>query len=321
MAILSFVEIYPNRGGKTGAIDEDTRTFRVVTDAGTDNKYEILKDSRCPKRGSAHTTEPFLFCKDVDVLPDTSVRSPRHWIVKAHYDNQPLTGVPQFATAITLEPDPLKRQVEIEGRSLINRRARTLGLLIETTTLAAFDNLTTIVVPDNYTPIVNTAGDPFTGLEEDEPIWILDCTINAASVQDWVRTYQGCLNLNEVSIRGYSGVFRPLTLMLKDWRHSKLLSEKLPSGPVVNYFQTFFGLHYKRRRWITPVRNEGWYANSYVDGVKRKREVLDRGARPKTKTLLNIDGAPLDNPTEANALYRFYADGPAVDYSVFNLSL
>jgi hypothetical protein len=302
MSVSQVTEIFPERGGPTGVKDVDVRMFDVVMTSGLDTKYTILKSGLVPLRGHSHHTEAHLTCKNTDTRPNPRANSPRHWLHKCEYDNQPYAPLPQLATAI--EVNPLLRKVEIEGRSYIGRQARTLGALIATKTLADWNNGAGTTIPTDLSPLQSTAYEPFEGHEEDDPIWVVDVTLNAATVQDWVRTYQGAINKDAVEITGYSGVFPPRTLMLKDWSHSKRLSEKLPSGVVVDYFATRFGLHYKRRGWITPIRNEGYF--KLVSGIQKLITIL--GARPSAKVLLDANGNVLTNPSASNSLYRFYAE-------------
>jgi hypothetical protein len=315
MSVLSVTEIYTNRGGQTGDKDADIRTFQVITSDGRDNKYRILNSGMVPVRGSSHSTQSNLFCKNVDCQPDSSVKSPRHWIVKAEYDNQPFGALPNLSSALNI--NPLLRAVEIEGKSIIARAARTDGRLIATRRLSSWAGGTGLQIPQDLTPFENTAHEAFEGHEEDIHQWIIEVTINAETVPIWIADYQGSINRDSVTIRGYPKPFPRWSLMVKGFQHSKQLDEKLPNGAIVSYIQSKFSLHFKRGLWVVPVRNEGYY--ELVNNEKLKA-IRIAGSKPTAKVLLNENGTVMDNPTAENALYRFYADGPEADFSVFNLS-
>lgn len=314
MAVESVTEIFSNRGGPTGEKDTDVRTFQVITTSGKDTKYTIHKSGLVPLRGASHHTEAHLFCKNVDTQQDTTVRSPRHWIHKAEYDNQPFSALPQLSAAI--EPHPLLRGVEIEGHSIVGRRSREVGLLIATKTLAEWQDGKGEKIPAGLSPLETTAGEAFEGLEEDDIQYVVRVAINAETVQDWLQPYQGCLNNDVVTVRGYARPFPRWSLKIVDFSHSNLLSEKLPNGTIVNYYKTRFGLHFKRKLWVTPIQNKGYY---YLKNGRRKL-ILDDGVKATRAKNLDKNGEVVTSTNEG-VLYRFYADGPDVDFSVFKLSL
>ena len=314
MSVVSVTEIFVNRGGSTGEKDSDTRVFRVVTDNGRDNKYIVLNSGMVPLRGHSHNTQSNLTCKNVDCQQDSSLKSPKHWIVKAEYDNQPMGALPQNQS---INPDPLKRAVEIEGQTIVGKKARTHGYLIADRTMFSWAGGVGLKVPTNITAIESTAKEAIEGLEEDDIQEIIQVTINALQIQTWIQDYQGAINNKDVRINGYQKIYPKWSLRVVGFRHSKPLTEKLPNGiETVTYYQTQFGLHYKKGLWVTPVRNQGFYQLR----EKQQKLILINGARPQAKVPLDGDGKKLDEPTADNVLYRWYADGPEVNFDVFGLN-
>lgn len=316
MSVSSVVEIYTGRGGATGEKDADVRQFRVITSDAHDNKYVILNSGMVPQRGNAHNTQANLSCKNVDCQPDPEARSPRHWIVRAEYDNQPFGQLPQLASA--QNPNPLLRGVEIEGRTLIGRKARTHGLIINTVSINAWNNGNGRTIPTTKSPLVTTANEPFVGLEEDDIRWVAIVTWNASTIPFWVQDYQGCLNNGDVVITGYPSPMPRWSLRLLNFTHSKRLVERLPSGVDVPYYQSRFELHYKKDLWVTPILNAGF--DKLVAGERAEILKTD-GSYPAKPMQLDINGAQLATPTDSTTLYRWVADGPDKDFSVFKLSV
>lgn len=315
MAVLSVTEIFEGRGSSTGQQDRDVRVFDVVTTDGSDDKYTILASGMVPVVGSAHSTQAHLTCKNVETRNKPGVRSPRHWLHRAEYDNQPFSPLPQLSSSI--EPNPLKRPVVIDGYSMVLRRERTRGYLIGDYTEVEWNGGIGKTMPGNLSPMQTTAFEAFEGLEEDYPVWVINVKLNAPDIQEWVKPYQGAINDKEVVIRGYAKAFPRWSLMLKGFGHSEQLTEKLPNGLSIAYYETRFQLWFTRKLWVTPILNAGYFQ---LDNNGEKREILDRGARTRRKVILSKEGRVAGGTNQA-ALYRWYADGPEADYSVFKLSV
>lgn len=315
MSVVSVQEIFDGRGGGTGDKDSDVRSFLVITNSGLDNKYRILASGMVPVRGSGHSTQSNLFCKNVDCSPHPGAKSPRHWLVKAEYDNQPFGSLPNLSGAA--DPNPVLRQTEIEGKTVTARKARTRGALIATCPLYQWNNGQGKQIPTDLSPLESTAHEAFEGIEEDDVQYVIECTINSLQIENWVADYQGCINKDPVTVRGYAKPFPRWSLRVEGFSHSKPIDSKLPSGIIITYIANRFNLHFKRDLWVTAVRNEGYFK---LVNNERQVPIMVRGARPQAKVLINEDGTVMQNPTAASALYRWYADGPEADFSVFKLS-
>lgn len=314
MAVIGVREQFKGRDGSIADSSADTRVFRVQTNVATDGPQDIFASGMIPRRGDLHNKNPNLSCKKVQCKNED--HGAFYHIVTCDYDNLPFGQLPQLAQQVN--PHPLLRPVQIEGKTVIGKRARSYGYIVTTATNATWNGGSGFSAPLTVSPLETTAHEPFVGLEEDDIQYIIQVTINAPAIQFWVTAFQGCLNIGAVTVRGYPSPFPRWSLRLMNFQHSDRLTETLPSGLQVPYYQTRFELHYKRDLWVTPLLNAGY---DQLVGGERKRMLTTAGDYPVKPMQVAADGTQQASPTAANALYRWVLDALEADFSVFNLSV
>jgi len=147
--------------------------------------------------------------------------------------------------------------------------------------------------------IVNSAGDLF-----DPPAMIDDSrrvvtvSKNLATVPSWILDYQDAINSDTFTIDGISiGV-------------GKAKMQAVTVGPKqrrnATVFRTVnFTIHLQRDGWALDILDAGYNRKDPLDATKRQPITIN-GLLPSAPYPLNCSGAPLENPSPVNCVFRSF---------------
>lgn len=144
----------------------------------------------------------------------------------------------------------------------------------------------------NGDPIVNTAGDLVTGLKRPLSVWVINISMNVASVPRWIGSYGDAVNNSSVRLRGID--FPKRTLKLVD---INIPTEEFHQDSGEEYIPMEIEIHYREDTWVEKYPNKGLYELiEESDGAFGDSETITE----KKIRITNKDGTPVSQPQFLN---------------------
>lgn len=151
-----------------------------------------------------------------------------------------------------------------------------------------------ITVDRDGAPLLNTAGDLLTGIEEDRVLWQITVQKNVAAVPRWLLTYQNATNQDPVRIRGIT--FPKETLLVS--------GIEIPEPSIENnteFVPLTLRLLFRQETWVQLVLNFG---------LRERRRLFDTSTQEFYEDLVPIyvSGVPTDEPLPLDENGRAYRE-------------
>ena len=147
--------------------------------------------------------------------------------------------------------------------------------------------------------IVNSAGDLFDPpAMMDDSRRVVTVTKNLATVPAWILDYQDAVNSDAFTVDGVS------IAVGKAKMQSVTVSPKQRRNNTV-FRHVNFTIHLQRDGWALDILDAGYNRKDPLDATKRQPITID-GLLPSAPYPLNGSGAPLENPSPANCVFRSF---------------
>ncbi len=264
-----------------------TRSFKLITSAKTERAYHVGSHASLPVIGEVHPDDAGAWCTTLQVDPSDPWKG---WTVTAEY-----------STERELAEIPTSDPAEITWGSEQFQKAAITNYAGEA--------------------IVNSAGDPF-----DPPIMIDDSrpyvtvSKNLATVPTWVMTYQDAVNSASFIVDGVT-----VGAGLAKMQNISVSPKQSRNG--TSFRTVTFTIHLQKQGWLSKVLDAGFRqivdsgsgSGSGSPGLENIRNLGD-DELPAAPVPLDGAGRALENPTPANAVYRYDTVYETKDFSALPLS-